>query len=92
MPGTQSKASRYEKPGKRDPLKEEKANQTKWIQKCHTGVLELTEQNKTIVHIFQNLIRDIETVLKPQIQQVKYSVCAMKTVVEGTNVQISHSK
>lgn len=77
--GTQSKASRHGKPGKQDPLKKEKANQTKWIQKWHTGVLELTEQNKTIVHIFQNLIRDIETFLKPQIEQVKYSVCAMKT-------------
>lgn len=80
MPGTQSKASRHGKPGKQDPLKEEKANQTKWIQKCHTGVLELTEQNKTKVHISQNLIRDIETFLKPQIKQVKYPVCAMKTV------------
>lgn len=59
MPGTQSKASRLGKPGKQDPLKEEKANQTKWIQKCHTGVLELIEQNKTIVHIFQNLLETL---------------------------------
>lgn len=81
MPGIQSKTSRHEKPGKKDPLMRRKEPNKQNGPRRDTQCTGIGRKKYNYSPHFQNL-ETLRSLLKPQIKQVKYTVCAMKIVWE----------